>query len=937
MFGRLRAFLGNGLGPLSALICVALCCAPQAQAADRSGAAAYAIPAGDLDAALKQLLTVSTLDILYSPAMVAQRRSPGAKGGATAREALGQLLSGTGLTAVEVAPSSYVLRVKDVSASPSVPRRAEGAADTPTELSAVQVTGTRIARNALQTSSPLSVITQEDIRASGQVSLFELLKAWPGMYGLHPRDVSVDNSSPFQIQIPMSKAAGASLYGFGPRATLFLVDGVRTPYLGAISPKFGSFVDLNGIPLSFIDRIEIMSGGTSAIYGADAIAGVVNIILKRGYVGGTLTATSGISDRGDAFERGMSASYGKTLANGGELFIAVDWARQDGLTGSDRAWAASKKAGPFDTRKRVGIVDPHYGIVRPYCPGADERSRDGCLLDLGLYTHLVPETDRGGLRAFFSAPLGAGELYADLFVSKARTRMQYAPVHGGIGLSSQQSGEKILDLNYVFFDVGPIRANADTLNIGAKVGIAGEWRDWKWDLMGYRRSNRTRDRQFNLIDEKALLSALDQGRYRLLRNADNSREAVDSIIAHDAAIRGRSVLQGAALTVSGEAFQLPGGPASVAAGVEVRQEAFEFDPGGAFRRGAVLGYYQNTLPRDDERTVLSQFAEFNLPITQDFSVDAAWRIDREKRLKTHISPKLGFKWSLTDHLAIRGSYGEGYRVPTAFEYIELPVGSGPQLVPRELYAGPCEVAPQSIMPACLVRVTSVRNSDLRPEVSRNALYGLLWAPSGSLDISLDRYRFVRSNQLSVPSPREVLKDPSALGLDADGKLREMRFQIVNAGDGQASGWQFEGNYRRRSPTGQWAMQIAGNYVERLSSAEVFNAAGIEVSRLRLESNLRYSREDWSGNVRLHYRSGRRPLWRAFDHGPFPDGAPRIPSMTTLDMGLEYRGFDKWSLGLSVRNIADRSPVNRDGSLSGYSVSDDDTVGRYYAFSAAYGF
>ena len=276
-------------------LCWAWSSHPACAAEPPASSVRFAIPAGSLDRALQALATQSRVQILYAPELVEQRRSPGLQARMPAEQALELVLRDAGLRAVQINANTYLIeRAPAPAASATVAQpAATQPREEPVELASVEVTGTHIPRASIDvvTPAPLTRINRAQIEASGYETLLELLSHQPGVISHHPVDVATDGG--FQSQQPFAAAATTSLYGLGPRATLILVDGRRVANYGLASADLGGLTDLNGIPLSMVDRIEIMRGGASAIYGADAMAGVINIILTREQNGGAVVPRYG--------------------------------------------------------------------------------------------------------------------------------------------------------------------------------------------------------------------------------------------------------------------------------------------------------------------------------------------------------------------------------------------------------------------------------------------------------------------------------------------------------------------------------------------------------------------------------------------------------------------------------------------------------------------
>ncbi|MFO1251373.1 MAG: TonB-dependent receptor plug domain-containing protein [Inhella sp.] len=194
------------------------------------------------------------------------------------------------------------------------------AQETSTTLERVEVTGSRIKRLEAETASAVQVLSRADIQRSGALNLSDLLRNLPaGNVGGIATDGPVDSTF---------GSAGISLRGLGVGSTLVLVNGRRVAPFGFGS---ASFVDTNSIPVDAIERIETLLDGASAIYGADAIGGVVNIILRKGFEGLVATAGAGQSSRSDGQSASLSLSWGKgNVANEGyNVFVTAAHREQD--------------------------------------------------------------------------------------------------------------------------------------------------------------------------------------------------------------------------------------------------------------------------------------------------------------------------------------------------------------------------------------------------------------------------------------------------------------------------------------------------------------------------------------------------------------------------------------------------------------------------------
>lgn len=320
-----------------------LCMAAGSEAAPRH----VEIAAGPMDDALKRLALQVRLQLLYEPGVVSGLAAPALRGEYSPRDALRHVLAGSGLQAAPAGEGIFVIERAPALLHPRLSVQAARASVPPAavDLTSVYVTGSHLRRPDGESTgvAPVTVIDRHQIESSGYQTLFELLRFQPGMTGHHPVDVSADGGPGFQQ--PSAAAATTSLDVLGPRATLFLIDGRRIANYGLVSSDLGGLTDLDGIPLSIVERVEILRGGASAIYGADAMAGVVNIVLKPAGAGSEVSMHAGLSSRGDAAQQRVSFSLGRDTARGGGMSISGELFHRDALQGASRGWRTLDRRG----------------------------------------------------------------------------------------------------------------------------------------------------------------------------------------------------------------------------------------------------------------------------------------------------------------------------------------------------------------------------------------------------------------------------------------------------------------------------------------------------------------------------------------------------------------------------------------------------------------
>lgn len=216
----------------------------------------------------------------------------------------------------------------------------------------VVVTGTRLKRSALDSPAPVTVITAEDIALSGQTNLSDLLNELPALGSTSSTAVTG------QFGIGNAGVATADLRRLGVQRTLVLVDGKRHVGRGGAGLN-STIVDFNTIPVDLVERVEVLTGGASAVYGSDAVSGVVNVILKKNFEGLTFNAQGGISQEGDAENGKFSMLAGANFDDGrGNITFFASYLRQDNVLEAERSWRdRGSFLNPEDTGVAAGLAN----------------------------------------------------------------------------------------------------------------------------------------------------------------------------------------------------------------------------------------------------------------------------------------------------------------------------------------------------------------------------------------------------------------------------------------------------------------------------------------------------------------------------------------------------------------------------------------------------
>jgi iron complex outermembrane receptor protein len=310
--------------------------------ADADAKVRFDLPAETLDKALLDLALQARCNIGYEPSVVAGLKAPAIKGDFTTAEALTRLLAGTRLVTVRVDEKTIrvVEKAQDIVQSPGSAQSSDeadnGDSDAgKSDLSEIVVTGSHI--RGVSSASPVIEIGRDEIDRSGYTSIADLMLSLPQNFGggYSPSAAVANSPTSLRYSDNLTGASVPNLRGLGPGSTLTLIDGHR---MASGLSAGGS--DISSIPLDAVERIEVVTDGASSIYGSDAVAGVVNIILRKDYQGADSKISYGFASQGGGSQREASQLFG-TSWSGGNVMIAYEHMQQDAVDARYRAFTSA--------------------------------------------------------------------------------------------------------------------------------------------------------------------------------------------------------------------------------------------------------------------------------------------------------------------------------------------------------------------------------------------------------------------------------------------------------------------------------------------------------------------------------------------------------------------------------------------------------------------
>jgi len=626
------------------------------------------------------------------------------------------------------------------------------------KLERVEVTGSAIKRSQVEGPVPVQVVTRKDIERTGASTINELMKSI----------MSLDIFDDGELSSGTPVGSGTAIVfmrGLAETNVLVLLNGRRLP-INALydSSGAGAAVDVNSIPLAAIERVEILKDGGSAIYGADAVAGVVNFITRKSYTGFELRAGYGISSRGDGEERkaGLSAGFGSLAADGYNVFAGLDLFKRDPIQRSDRDMSSSadfRRFGGPDSRSVFAptgnYVDADFvpipgAYVRP-CPPAQIGADGLCRYDFNAsLLSAYNGADRLSGMLLSTVQLTPGlQGFAEVLASRSRDTFVGHP-----------APDYFLDGNGDFFvgrfmQGGPRltqrTANLLQLSTGLE-GTLGEV-EWKVDV------GQGRSRVVNDDRNYFTYAGVDQLDATSLTN--------DPALVESLKVRprreGESKILFANGKLTGELLQMPAGPLSYAVGTSVWKESIVDTPDALSQAGEIVGSIQQAAV-DAERKAYAFFTELNVPVTPQLEGQVALRYDHYPNA-SKTSPKLAARYLFTPAFSTRASYTESFRMPSLKQLYGARESGAADFNNDTLCAAFNQAA------GCTLSgfFANGSNPRLQPEKGRTYNLGFVLSPEGGFNATLDVWQIKIADQINTPTIDQAIA-AGKFAQDAQGRI-----------------------------------------------------------------------------------------------------------------------------------------------------------------------
>jgi len=667
----------------------------------------------------------------------------------------------------------------------------------------VEITGSAIKRIDAETAVPITILKAEELKQQGVTTVEQIVQM------LTPMQANIGTSQ--SVGLGTGGASFANMRALGQNKTLVLLNGRRL----ANNAIDSSAPDLNMIPFAAIERIEVLRDGASALYGTDAIGGVINFITRKDWKGGAVSLgfDSPQHEGGKAINANVGYGFGDLNKDRFNIFGVLDYQKQDPLRASqrpdinNRSLKTSPTTSPGQYNQGGLVQNPTF----PNCGTPDGIPTPGVAPDATcgyLYARkvdLIPESERysGLIKGTFQiAP--EHELGAEYFIAKTNNTTLIAGVpYGALWMNPTIPGGGpnpfypgngsvplptafTLDPTYLPSTApadavpGVIRLRwRDTASGGRQeetdnaqqrlvVSLNGALAGWDYKTAVAYNENKLTDKLTGGYTDGTLISS---GVLNGIINPFGDQTAAGSAYIANAAAKGTL------FTAKGQvwSFDLQGSrdvgdwfkngrQVALALGTEFRREKF-YDRANSDFAALVVNStgFDPATNNEGSRNVAAVYGEINLPVLKDLELTAALRYDRYSDFGSTTNPKFSARYQPTKEFLVRGSYAEGFRAPSLYDlYAPQVYTNTPDALDDPIRCpGGTPIAGVPASDNCSVQFMSLigGNRNLKPETSKGTTLGIVLEPIADLSVSVDLWEIRLKKQIGSLNDVLLFSDP----------------------------------------------------------------------------------------------------------------------------------------------------------------------------------
>lgn len=847
----------------------------------------------------------------------------------------------------------------------------------------VEITGSSIKRINAETALPVQVISRVEIAKTGATTAEQLLSTLTANTGYTQESASISDKP------GSSGLSGANLRGLGVSSTLVLLNGRRM----AAFAFGGEGTDLNSIPLSAIDRVEVLKDGASAVYGADAVGGVINFITRKDF-NGVETSVSGMwTHEGGGGDKSLSllAGFGNLASEGYNIFASLQHKKNDQLRTAQRDFAVSAWR-PLEARGYpdnftsantfpAGIysVSGKRYLGNPSAPDCAPPSsiliNGACRFDYQAAADVYPESQKTNLVTRGSFAINPDHTFIAEFTASrndAKYRLSPTGVNGNQGTSSSAwtypAGGPFYPKTYVNsagqtvatdgkpFNVrmrmtpGGARTNGQEseqqrLLLGAEGVIAG----WDYNTAyAHSVSENTQTLTNGYYDKALLLAAFKTGKINPFgaQNAEG-QALLDAAERNIDGRKGKSTTDVFDARFTREIAQLDAGVVGMATGIEFRREKLEDNSSDEILAGTI---YSTSKSRrvSESRDVKAIFAEFDVPLTKELNAQMALRHDAYGgNIGSSTNPKLALRYQPSKDFLFRVSFGTGFRAPTMKDLdpsaVETSTGG--------LYFDSIGCAKYNSQ--CFsdqIPTTEAGNPNLKPEKSKQFSMGFVWEPLAAFSAAVDFWSVHKTDVIKFAPETLIDTDPEfvekSITRDSDGYITNWALTAQNQGKETKSGIDLNFAYRTKfNDFGKLTTRLSGTLMTKSeqqfsANSKVFDNLGkwgfeYVTPKWRHRLSADWDIGNWGFTVansfQLHHE----------DQQLDPNGKrPTVASYSLWDLQTGYYGFKDLKITGGILNILNTKPPFSNQTLTYFAGFDStyvDPRGRAFYIRLNYAF